>query len=150
MRWHGNTVVQVTYKDSAGTVGTEPLFRDREVQLQVVETGRSWSFSADARLFRLVSEAQRIRMAHRFEPYPAVSSSLIDPLPHQITAGLRAEAIERQVVSRQGSRIYCSARLSEFTRHWESARGYCSASRAEQAKNRPCSASRFKDQARFA
>jgi len=37
-------------------------------------------------LFRLVSEAQRIRLAHLFDPVLAVHTSLIEPLPHQITA----------------------------------------------------------------
>jgi hypothetical protein len=51
------------------------LYRDREADLQIVEAGRPWSFDGDGSLFRLVSEAQRIRLAHLFEP-----------LPHQITA----------------------------------------------------------------
>ena len=38
------------------------------------------------RLFRLVSEAQRIRLAHLFDPVLAVHTSVVDPLPHQITA----------------------------------------------------------------
>ena len=35
--------------------------------------------------FRLVSEAQRIRLAHLFDPVLAVHTSVIEPLPHQIT-----------------------------------------------------------------
>ncbi len=38
------------------------------------------------RLFRAVSEAQRIRLAHLFDPVLAVHTSLVEPLPHQITA----------------------------------------------------------------
>jgi hypothetical protein len=37
-------------------------------------------------LFRLVSEAQRIRLAYLFDPVLAVHTSVVDPLPHQITA----------------------------------------------------------------
>ena len=37
-------------------------------------------------LFRLVAEAHRIRLAHLFDPVLAVHTSLVDPLPHQITA----------------------------------------------------------------
>jgi hypothetical protein len=37
-------------------------------------------------LFRLVSEAHRIRLAHLFDPVLAVHTSLVEPLPHQITA----------------------------------------------------------------
>ena len=34
----------------------------------------------------MVSEAHRIRLAHLFDPVLAVHTSLVDPLPHQITA----------------------------------------------------------------
>jgi SNF2 family DNA or RNA helicase len=37
-------------------------------------------------LFRLVSEAQRIHLAHLFDPVLAVHTSMVEPLPHQITA----------------------------------------------------------------
>jgi superfamily II DNA or RNA helicase len=51
-----------------------------------VEQGRSWSFDGDGALFRLVAEAQRIRLAHLFDPVLAVHTSDVEPLPHQITA----------------------------------------------------------------
>jgi SNF2-related domain len=51
-----------------------------------VEQGRPWSFDGDGAMFRLVSEAQRIRLAHLFEPILAVHASVVEPLPHQITA----------------------------------------------------------------
>ena len=35
---------------------------------------------------RLVSEAYRIQLGHLFDPLMAVHASLIEPLPHQITA----------------------------------------------------------------
>jgi hypothetical protein len=50
------------------------------------KVGRPWSFDGDGALFRLVSEAHRIRLAHLFDPVLAVHTSLVDPLPHQITA----------------------------------------------------------------
>ena len=50
------------------------------------ESGRRWTFQADGQLLCLVSEAYRIRLAHLFDPLLAVHTSLIDPLPHQITA----------------------------------------------------------------
>jgi hypothetical protein len=43
-------------------------------------------FDGDGALFRLASEAQRIRLAHLFDLVLAVHISLIEPLPHQITA----------------------------------------------------------------
>jgi hypothetical protein len=38
------------------------------------------------RLFRLASEALRIRLAHLFDPYLALHTSNLDALPHQIRA----------------------------------------------------------------
>lgn len=43
-------------------------------------------FRGDGKLFRLVSEAHRIRLAYLFDPHLAVYTSLVEPLPHQITA----------------------------------------------------------------
>src|SRR5262249_40001416 len=40
----------------------------------------------DGALFRLVSEAQRIHLAYLFDPVLAVHTSVVEPLPHQITA----------------------------------------------------------------
>ena len=45
--------------------------------------------------FQLVSEAYRIRLAHLFDPYLAIHSSRITPLPHQITA-VYGEMLPRQ------------------------------------------------------
>lgn len=86
VRWFGTDAVEVTYKDAGGVVANEILFRDAEDRLDLVEDGRPWSFDADGGLFRLVSEAERIRLAHLFDPLLAVHSSLVEPLPHQITA----------------------------------------------------------------
>ena len=58
---------------------TNPVWR-------LLERGLPWSFDGDGHLFRLVSEAQRIRLAHLFDPLLAVHTSIVDPLPHQITA----------------------------------------------------------------
>ena len=52
-------------------------------------------FDGDGRLLRLVAEADRIRLAHLFDPYLAVHSSRIEPLPHQITA-VYGEMLHRQ------------------------------------------------------
>jgi hypothetical protein len=49
----------------------------------------------DGETFRVASEAQRIRLANLFDPYLAVHSSLIEPLPHQITA-VYGEMLPRQ------------------------------------------------------
>jgi len=86
VKWHGDSVIELTYKDSSGRPGNELIFRDKESMLEVIQPGQSWSFDADASMLRLVSESYRIRMAYLFDPLLAVHTSLIDPLPHQITA----------------------------------------------------------------
>ena len=93
--WHGTSVVELTYKDAGGRLGNELLFRDREAMIEVATAGQPWSFDADGEMLRLVSEAYRIRMAHLFDPLLAVHSSLVDPLPHQITA-VYEEMLPRQ------------------------------------------------------
>jgi SNF2 family DNA or RNA helicase len=86
VRWHGSAALELTYKGPDGRVGNELLYRDDEARLEVVTAGRAWSFDADGHLFRLVSEARRIRLGYLFDPYLALTTALVDPLPHQITA----------------------------------------------------------------
>ncbi|MBK9119766.1 MAG: DUF3883 domain-containing protein [Phycisphaerales bacterium] len=95
VRWIGTVAIEVTYKDAAGKLGNELLYRDREPTLEIVEAGRPWSFDGDAGLFRLLSEANRIRLAYLFDPLLAVHTSLVEPLPHQITA-VYSEMLLRQ------------------------------------------------------
>ena len=63
--------------------------------MEVVHAGRAWSFDGDGNLLRLTSEAYRIHLAHLFDPVLAVHTSLIEPLPHQITA-VYSEMLTRQ------------------------------------------------------
>jgi SNF2 family DNA or RNA helicase len=86
VKWFGTTAVELTYKMPTGKVANEILYRHDETRIEVVEQGRPWSFDGDGALFRLVSEAHRIRLAHLFDPVLAVHTSDVDPLPHQITA----------------------------------------------------------------
>src|SRR3990167_3270236 len=86
VNWFGSEALELTYKDPGGRVANELLYRHDEPRLEVAEQGRPWSFDGDGSLFRLVSEAQRIRLAHLFDPVLAVHTSVVDPLPHQITA----------------------------------------------------------------
>jgi len=86
VQWFGSEALELTYKTPAGKVANELLYRSDEPRLDLVEQGRPWSFDGDGALFRLVSEAHRIRLAHLFDPVLAVHTSLVDPLPHQITA----------------------------------------------------------------
>jgi len=86
VQWFGSEALELTYKTAAGKVANELIYRHDEARLEVVEQGRPWSFDGDGALFRLDSEAQRIRLAHLFDPVLAVHTSLVEPLPHQITA----------------------------------------------------------------
>ena len=84
--WHGSDALTLVYRGPTGRVADEILYRHDEPRLEIVEHGRPWSFDGDGALFRLVSEAHRIRLAHLFDPVLAVHTSLVEPLPHQITA----------------------------------------------------------------
>ena len=84
--YYGTDAAQVIYRDGAGVVRDKLLYRADEAYLEIVEATRPWSFDADGDLLRLASEAYRIHLAHIFDPYLAVETSLIRPLPHQITA----------------------------------------------------------------
>jgi hypothetical protein len=85
-KFHGANVVELVYKDAKGRLGTELIYRHREPTLEIVAEGRPWSFDSGAGVLRLVSEAYGIRLACLLDPLLATHTSLIDPLPHQITA----------------------------------------------------------------
>lgn len=95
VRWYGSAAIEITYKDPSGKPNVELLYRDREALLEIVEAGRPWSFDGDGKLFRLVSEAYRISLAHLFDRLLAIHTSMVDPLPHQIT-GVYGEMLPRQ------------------------------------------------------
>lgn len=86
VQWFGSEALELTYKTPTGKVANELLYRDDEPRIEIVEQGRPWSFDGDGELFRLVSEANRIRLAYLFDPVLAIHTSIVDPLPHQITA----------------------------------------------------------------
>ena len=95
VEWYGDEAIKVVYEDGDGTPGSRLIYRDEEATVEVASTQGPWSFDGDGALLRLVSEANRIRLAHLFDPYLAVHTSRIDPLPHQITA-VYAEMLQRQ------------------------------------------------------
>ena len=94
-KWLGSHAVEVAYRTLAGDEATKTLYRSDEEDLEAHSISRPWAFDADGALFRLVSEAQRIRLAHLFDPLLAVHTSLVEPLPHQITA-VYEEMLPRQ------------------------------------------------------
>src|SRR6266705_3569552 len=95
VEWHGDVAITLTYRDAAGRVNHEILYRDREPGIEIATVGLPWSFDGDGALLRLVSEAYRIHLAYLFDPLLAVHTSLVEPLPHQITA-VYGEMLPRQ------------------------------------------------------
>ncbi len=95
VEWIGDQAVNVVYRSSSGAPSETTLYRDDEHRIKVEEAGRLWSFDADGAMLRLVTEANRIKLAHYFDPYLAIHTSLVDPLPHQISA-VYGEMLPRQ------------------------------------------------------
>lgn len=93
--WHGDQAVTLIYKRADGQPQTRVLYRRDEHELELAPAPQSRPFDADGALFRLAAEAYRIHLAHLFDPVLAVHTSLIEPLPHQITA-VYEEMLKRQ------------------------------------------------------
>ncbi|MDV6298138.1 helicase-related protein [Dietzia maris] len=82
----GPGCVQVFYQDQDAQAGVVILFESDLDQLRLAPDKARWTFDADATEFKLAAEAMRIQRAGLFDPMLAVSSSNVDPLPHQIRA----------------------------------------------------------------
>ena len=77
VQWHGSDALTLVYREPTGRVADRLVMRSEVGELAIVESGRPWSFEGDGALFRLASEAQRIRLAHLFDPVLAVHTSLV-------------------------------------------------------------------------
>lgn len=86
VKWYGTEAMEITYKLATGKAGNMIVARDSESSLEITGSSMPWSFTADGNLTKLASEAYRIHLAHLFDPYLAVHTSSIEPLPHQISA----------------------------------------------------------------
>jgi len=82
---HGADAVELTYKTTAGHLGQQVVFRKDQGNVSIAASG-SRAFDAPASDFKLVAEAQRIKLAGLFDPMLAVATSDVQPLPHQIRA----------------------------------------------------------------
>jgi superfamily II DNA or RNA helicase len=82
---HGPSSATVTYRGANGRLD-ECLISDRELAQILPVAERRWTFDADGAMFRLASEARRMKWAHLSDPFAAVDTSNIDPYPHQIDA----------------------------------------------------------------
>ncbi len=95
VKWYGSDVLEATFRNDKGNLGSCLLYRENEPDFNVVTDHLPWSFDADGNDMRLVSEAYRINLSHLFDPYLAVHTSSIEPLPHQISA-VYEEMLTRQ------------------------------------------------------
>nr|WP_255450208.1 helicase-related protein [Skermania sp. ID1734] len=82
----GPDALALIFRSSDGTLGEQLLYRSDSAHVSVGSPESKWTFDADGREFQLAAEAMRIRLAGLHDPMLAVSSSDIDPLPHQIRA----------------------------------------------------------------
>lgn len=95
VEWIGDQAINLVYRVQGSGVAETTLYRDDQARIEIDARGRAWSFDADGDLLRLVTEANRIKLAHYFDPYLAIHTSLVDPLPHQISA-VYGEMLPRQ------------------------------------------------------
>jgi len=82
---HGESTATLTYRTGEGRLGEQVL---NAGQLDGIAelSERRWTFGADGAMFRLASEARRMKWAHLADPFAAVDTSNIEPYPHQIDA----------------------------------------------------------------
>src|SRR3546814_18325432 len=66
-QWHGTDALELTYKNTAGALGQQVVFRKDQDKLAIAQSG-SRAFDANASDFKLVAEAQRITLAGLFDP----------------------------------------------------------------------------------
>ncbi len=67
VEWIGLEALNVVYRGADGPAEIL-LFRDAEPRLELLQATRAFSFDGDGESFRIASEAQRIRLAHLFDP----------------------------------------------------------------------------------
>ena len=75
----------VVYQDDSGRLEAR-LIGPSDIEGLQVNSEVRWTFDGDGKGFRLASEARRIELAHLFDPFAAVQTATIQPLPHHIDA----------------------------------------------------------------
>ncbi len=89
------TALDIVYKDSEGNLGSRILYKEDLTGITLNSDKSSWMFSANGKHLKMAVEACRIKLASYFDPYLAIHTSLVEPLPHQITA-VYGEMLPRQ------------------------------------------------------
>lgn len=81
-----NSISIIYESDNGETIKKRMLFREDEDKYSPATDKKYFSFKGNPDEFKLALEAKRISNAHLFDPFMAVHSSNVIPLPHQITA----------------------------------------------------------------
>jgi superfamily II DNA or RNA helicase len=84
--WRGSNAMEVVYRTDSGAHDSVLLYREHQAGLLLYEADEWSGFDGDPAAFRLAAEALRLRMAGLFDPMLAVTTSDLEPLPHQIRA----------------------------------------------------------------
>jgi superfamily II DNA or RNA helicase len=82
---HGDDAAEVFFKKADGGLDHRVVSRGESDGIRLAES-HARPFDADAIAFKLATEAQRIKLAGLFDPMLAVTTSDIQPLPHQLRA----------------------------------------------------------------
>jgi hypothetical protein len=81
IEWFGDQTIKVIFEDANGITQYRLIYRDEEHAFKITSAGKHWPFDTDGSLLRLVTEANRIKLAHHFNPYLATHTSSVQPLP---------------------------------------------------------------------
>ncbi|MDR0644765.1 MAG: DUF3883 domain-containing protein [Treponema sp.] len=87
--------VEIIFRKNDGSLSSQILYEKDLSGIQVEDNTLRWQFTGDADASKLAIEAYRIKLAHLFDPHLAVYTSMIEALPHQITAVYK-EMLPRQ------------------------------------------------------
>lgn len=86
VRAMGPDALKIIYEEPGGVLGSTIVYRaDAEAKLQAALSNGP-GFAADAATWKVAAEALRIKLAGQHDPMLAVTTSDVDPLPHQIEA----------------------------------------------------------------
>jgi superfamily II DNA or RNA helicase len=81
----GNAV-EIVFRKNDGSLSSQILYEKDLAGIQNESDTLRWQFNGNGDASKLAIEAYRIKLAHLFDPYLAVYTSVIEALPHQITA----------------------------------------------------------------
>ena len=86
VEWHGTSSIHAVLRDIFGEIHEPIISRIDEKNLKLVNANPTRAFDGDDSDWRLAAEALRIDNASYYDPMVAVTSSDLDPLPHQLRA----------------------------------------------------------------